>query len=486
MAFEPRLRSTIAAAFTFVCAATPHAFVHAANPWEMEAGQATTSPAGFVTVPFAATFSFAPVVAVLPTDENSDPAALRIRNVTAAGFDVALVEPTGSNGVVDPMTFDFVAVTPGIHQLPTGETVVALLHSTTTLQHGAGVGGAEFYDTVPFGVTLTPIASVVASLQTMNNETNAPPGDVSVPWLTVAMRDVSATSVRIALERSEVAAGAVTVDETIGVIALASGGAGVFFDDADQSISWSALTTNDNIRGWGNGTPCFVTTYSSTPFASPRLVGTKNRHDGGDGGWLRRCSLSGTSVGFVIDEDVFRDAERNHTTEAAGMLAFSNSFHALFEGVLVAVKTVSIEEDPINGAANAYAIPGARARYRVEVESEGRLPIDADTVTFTDIVPNNVKLVVADIDGGATGPVRFTDGASSSALSYSFVSLSSATDSIDFSNDGGTSFAYTPSPDIDGADEAVTHFRIRPQGNFSGDGLGAPPSFSLEYDVIIE
>ncbi len=466
-------------AFSGVCA-------YAANPWELEAGQATTNPAGFVTVSFATSFASAPVVVVMPTDANDDPAALRLRNITSAGFEVALVEPTGEDGAVIPMTFDYVAVTPGVHQFPTGEMIAALQHSTTTLQHGVGVAGAEGYDTVPFGPTFPSTASVVASLQTTNNETNAPPGDVSVPWLTVAMRNVSPTSVQIALERSEVATGVVTVNETIGIIAIASGMSGTFIDDADQSISWSAVSTPDNIRGWGNGTPCFVNTYSGVAFASPRLVASKNRHDGGDGGWLRRCSLTGTSVGFVVDEDRFRESERNHTTEAAGVLAFSNSFHAVFQGILAAAKTVTIEEDPVNGTIGAYAIPGARARYRVEVESEGRLPIDTDSVSFVDILPADVKLVVNDFGGGAAGPVRFTDGTTTSALTYSFVSLASATDDIDFSNNGGATFTYTPTPGTDGADGAVTHFRVRPKGDFAGDGAGANPSFVLEYDVIVE
>ena len=140
----------------------------------------------------------------------------------------------------------------------------------------------------------------------------------------------------------------------------------------------------------------------------------------------------------------------------------------------------------MNGAIGAYAIPGARARYRVEVESEGRLPIDTDSVSFVDILPADVKLVVNDIGGGTSGPVRFTDGTTTSALTYSFVSLASATDDIDFSNNGGATFTYTPAPDTDGADGAVTHFRIRPKGDFAGDGAGANPSFVLEYDVIIE
>lgn len=458
----------------------------AASPWQLEAGKGATITTGFTRISFSTAFATTPVVVVMTTDQNSDPAALRIDNVSATGFDVALVEPSGSDGAVDLMNFQYVAITPGVHRLPDGQTIAAILHNTTTVQRGSGVGGAEGWDTVPFDATLNANAAVIATIQTTVNEVNSPPGDISVPFLTVATLPPNATSVRIALERSETAPGSVIADETIGIVAFPAGLSGSFFDDGDTNIFWEASTTGDQIRGWGNLPFCFSHTFATSgAYTDPIVVAIKNRHDGGDGGWLRRCSFSGTSIGFVVDEDQHRDTERNHTREAAGVLAFSRPFHATFQGLLAARKTVSIEEDPVNGTTNAFSLPGARARYTVEVESTGRLPIDDNSVSFIDVLPPQTKFLVTDISPGA-GPVLFTDGSTSSALTFNFTSLGSMTDDLAFSNNGGASFTYTPTPDMDGADPAITHIRVTPQGAFAGDGDNAAPSFTLEFDVIVK
>ncbi len=60
------------------------------------------------------------------------------------------------------------------------------------------------------------------------------------------------------------------------------------------------------------------------------MVATINRHDGGDGGWVRRCLIENTRVNFTIDEDQYNDTERNHGGEAAGVAAFSQSFDAVY------------------------------------------------------------------------------------------------------------------------------------------------------------
>ncbi len=53
-----------------------------------------------------------------------------------------------------------------------------------------------------------------------------------------------------------------------------------------------------------------------------------NTRIGGDGGWLRRCSLSSSDVNFVIDEDQYADPERSHSANSAGILVFSTPFDA--------------------------------------------------------------------------------------------------------------------------------------------------------------
>lgn len=52
-------------------------------------------------------------------------------------------------------------------------------------------------------------------------------------------------------------------------------------------------------------------------------------------------------------------------------------------------------------------------------------------------------MIVRDIAGFGSGPVEFQDGTPSSGLSYTFVSLASADDDLEFSSDGGVTFGYS-------------------------------------------
>ena len=107
-----------------------------------------------------------------------------------------------------------------------------------------------------------------------------------------------------------------------------------------------------------------------------------------------------------------------------------------------------------------------------------------DTFELTDAIPNDSCLLVADIAGN--GPVRFDDGSPGSGLSYSFQSLGSATDDLEFSADGGSSYGYTPIPDASGCDPAVTHLRIMPKGPFAADAGTGSPQATFAFRIRID
>jgi len=153
---------------------------------------------------------------------------------------------------------------------------------------------------------------------------------------------------------------------------------------------------------------------------------------------------------------------------------------------LVVLKSVATLSDPVNGGVNPKAIPGATAVYTIMVTNRGGAAVDTDTVVIVDSVPADTDLFVGDIGGAGSGPVSFVDGTPTSALTYSFTSLGSATDDVDFSNDGGTGFGYTPVPDADGFDPAVTHLRINPKGQLPAATAGGNPSFSLNLRVRVD
>ena len=143
---------------------------------------------------------------------------------------------------------------------------------------------------------------------------------------------------------------------------------------------------------------------------------------------------------------------------------------------LSVTKVSSVISDPINDVSNPKAIPGAIIEYLITVSNTGGVATDANSVVVTDDGPADAKMCFVSRTGG---PVIF--GAGSSNVSYTFSSLASTTDSIAFSNDNAATFAYTPTADADGCDQAITDFRVVPSGAFSGGG-----SFTIRVRYKVE
>ncbi len=153
---------------------------------------------------------------------------------------------------------------------------------------------------------------------------------------------------------------------------------------------------------------------------------------------------------------------------------------ALIPPSLTVVKSSSLVSDPFNNSANPKLIPGAIVRYTVTASNSAAGTADNNSTIFTDIVPAAMQLFVGDIGASGSGPVSFTNGTPSSGLAYSFINLASTTDSPSFSNNGGTSFTYTPVPDASGHDASVTHMRITLTGTFAGKTGATSPSLSMQ------
>ena len=162
-----------------------------------------------------------------------------------------------------------------------------------------------------------------------------------------------------------------------------------------------------------------------------------------------------------------------------------DTLDALSPPELVVTKVVSTAEDPINLTTNPKAVPGSRVVYTITIENRGDGSVDNDAAVITDSIPSDVCLVVADIGGPGSGPVAFQDGAPSSGLSYTFASLASAADDVDFSQDGGATYDYTPAVNGAGCDPAVTNVRINPKGSFAADTGSGAPQFALSFRAIV-
>jgi uncharacterized repeat protein (TIGR01451 family) len=159
------------------------------------------------------------------------------------------------------------------------------------------------------------------------------------------------------------------------------------------------------------------------------------------------------------------------------------------------LKTVTVFSDPVNGVNNPSAlptpiyakfIPGALAGYTLVATNSGTGSVDNNSLVITDPVPANTALFVNDLGAAGSGPVLFTQGATSSTLTYTFTALNSLTDDIDFYGGATPAWGYVPVPGADGCDPLVSNMRISPKGTFVGNPTAPSPSFNLNFRVCVK
>ena len=147
---------------------------------------------------------------------------------------------------------------------------------------------------------------------------------------------------------------------------------------------------------------------------------------------------------------------------------------------LTILKTVAVTSDPVNGATNPKFIPGAVAEYTIVTTNSGG-PVDNNTTVITDPIPADTDLFVGDLGGAGSGPILFVQGAPTSTLTWTFTSLASLADDIDFSNDNGATWTYVPVP-VGGYDPAVNRIRLNPKGVMTGSNA----YFELRFRVRVK
>ena len=323
-----------------------------------------------VTVTFAQAFNAIPVIIVQPSDEDADPQAVRIRNVTTTGFELLQVEPPGCigcTGAGGTMTVHWLAAMPGSYRLTQDTTVApawaltpqrgsgpgALLKvgaiTTTATQYNSLVGGfggwpLPSWDSVSWpalgnGLDFSSAPVVLTSIQSWNNEganlTGAGLVGPSQPWATSVARNVGASGFEVAIEASEVSADDLpppgfAVGESIGYVAIEG-------DVSQLLLPLGGPPYVGLVTATAAASGACTSSDHQFPAATPidaanfKAFGGKQTRNAAAGGWLRRCLLSnpaGTtvSVGMRVEEDRFVDAPSGTPADTAGLTAFSGSF----------------------------------------------------------------------------------------------------------------------------------------------------------------
>jgi len=334
--------------------------------WMIEVGTATlpannTVPA-MITVSFRKPFLSPPLVFLLADSAGVQPADARIISVTTTGFQVAQVMPAGSLIANGPMTINFLALDEGVHQLPDGTRLEArTLLTINTVQGKFSIPEADKDDDdkgdknkgdedkkdktndtsdedenedddkkwirVNFINAFYKKPMVLAQIQSLSNEIAAPAYGTSVPWLTAAVDEIEKRYVELALERSEVAPGNVLQLETLAYLAIEANISGNLTDALGESVSYETLSVEEKYRGWDQG--CGAVVNRQVYSALPVMLASKQSRESNDGGWFRQCVSETGWLGLTTDEDQYRDAERKHPKEDAGIFIFSKPFDVI-------------------------------------------------------------------------------------------------------------------------------------------------------------
>jgi hypothetical protein len=118
-----------------------------------------------------------------------------------------------------------------------------------------------------------------------------------------------------------------------------------------------------------------------------------------------------------------------------------------------------------------FNVPLADVVYTITVTNSGGSPVDLNGLVLTDVLPSTLAFYNGDFDPAAPGTDPFQLNAGTSGVTL-------AASNVTYSNNGGTSYAYTPAA---GYDPNVSRIRIAPGGS-----LAANSSFNIRFRARIK
>ena len=126
--------------------------------------------------------------------------------------------------------------------------------------------------------------------------------------------------------------------------------------------------------------------------------------------------------------------------------------------------TVAKTSAPIAGALGAFNLPGGEVQYTLTVTNNGGSPVDAGTIVLGDLLPTATEFRNTVLDGATGLPFALAAGSSGVTLTSGAAA---------YSNDGGSTWGYTPAA---GYDPAVKAVRVTPVGQ-----MAANSSFAISF-----
>jgi len=280
--------------------------------------------AAWQTVNLDPTYTFlSPVVVCtynLPSATDNE-AAVRVRNVSAAGFDVRIQRPLNSPAVTASDVSCLVAEE-GLHTLPDGRSFEAhhVLSTDTSGNAADGWNGTgEEVTANILGSYTSPV--VLGQVMSFND------ADFSAFWsYNCTDREIPPFqgSGNICVGKNIGQTAGPRANETLGYIVVEAGSGSV------DGIAYETALGNDSVRGVGDSPPYSYPLGQSFNFA----VATQEAMDGDQGGWAvmyGTSPLAGSQIDLAVDEEtVAGDTTRRHTTEQVAYWAFSSNSALIF------------------------------------------------------------------------------------------------------------------------------------------------------------
>ena len=341
---------------------------------------------------------------------------------------------------------------------PTVGTTNSVITVSLTVGTG-GVGSLNAGDTLVLKVNNTSTAVVIGGTNLVVSQKVAGVGNSTVTFATSTVINVDSVTAFSAVYPSSATVPVFQQGQTVFICTVISDP----FGSAD--VTSATVTITDP-----NGT-VQVTAAAMTAKGAGNCTGTGTASASTEAYEFAYTSPSNAATGFWT-----ATVKGNEGSEGTVSHTANGAFDVDVPALLV-MKTVSVVSDPIEGATRPKAIPGAVMQYSIIVQNNGRGPADAGTLALTDPIPGNTAFNLT-----AKPPFIFTDGGTASGLSVT----SGSDTNITYSNNGGTSFTYTPSCTRPCTDAAITNIKITFAGAMSGKTGSGTPSFTVTFQVTIQ
>ncbi|PIE40354.1 MAG: hypothetical protein CSA51_01330, partial [Gammaproteobacteria bacterium] len=241
------------------------------------------------TISFGGTYTNPVIVAGPLSNNDTEPATIRVRNVTETSAEIQIDEWDYLDGTHGEETFSYIVVEAGTYEL--GGVII---------EAGAVTNNSEFQKHgLSAGFTATP---VIMTQLASDNETDA---------AGIRLKNISATGFELQLEEQESKGN--HINETVHYLAVEGGGSVILSNGNNLDIV--AGTTGDIVRHR------FVD--ASFSMNSPGLLANMQTTDGGDTSTVRYQNLTSAGVQVKVVEETSGDIELWHTTENVGFVAFN-------------------------------------------------------------------------------------------------------------------------------------------------------------------